>query len=177
MANSIVHEPTFKWWVHKVLKRKERIIKKVRSKYWRTTHKFGIVVAKSVEEAYGIDRLTGTSHWTRAIEKEMTNVRVAFEKLDNVSQDQMRTGKIKPGYSYCSTHMILDIKMDGAFTRKARLVADGHKTKPPASVAYSSVVSRDSVRIALTITSLNSLQVSACDIGNAYLNAACREKL
>ena len=89
----------------------------------------------------------------------------------------MRTGKIKPGYSYCSTHMIFDIKMDGAFTRKARLVADGHKTKPPASITYSSVVSRDSVRIALTIASLNSLRVSACDIGNAYLNATCREKL
>jgi len=175
IANSIAHEPAFKWWVHKVLKRKERIINKIRSKYWRTTHKFSIEVPKSVEEAYEIDRSTGTSHWTRALEKEMTNVRVAFEKLDNVSQDQMRTGKIKPGYSYCSTH--IDIKMDGAFTRKARLVADGHKTEPPASVTYSSVVSRDSVRIALTIASLNSLHLSACDIGNAYLNAACREKL
>ena len=102
IANSIAHEPAFKWWVHKVLKRKERIINKVKSKYWRTTHKFGIEVPKSVEEAYEIDRSTGTNHWTKAIEKEMKNVRVAFEKLDNVSQDQMRTGKIKPGYSYCS---------------------------------------------------------------------------
>ena len=73
--------------------------------------------------------------------------------------------------------MIFDIKMDGSFTRKARLVADGHKTKPPTSMTYSSVVSRDSVRIALTLASLNSLEVSACDIGNAYLNAQCREKL
>ena len=89
----------------------------------------------------------------------------------------MRTGKLRPGYSFCSTHMIFDIKMDGSFTRKARLVADGHKTKPPTSITYSSVVSRDSVRIALTIASLNSLEVSACDIGNAYLNAPCREKL
>ena len=40
-----------------------------------------------------------------------------------------------------------------------------------------SQVLRDSVRIALTIASLNSLEVSACDIGNAYLNASCREKL
>jgi len=89
----------------------------------------------------------------------------------------MRKGKIRPGYSYCSTHMIFDIKMDGAITRKARLVADGHKTRPPTSITYSSVVSRDSVRIVLTIVSLNSLHVSACDIGNAYLNATCREKL
>jgi len=73
--------------------------------------------------------------------------------------------------------MISDIKMDGKFTRKARLVADGHKTCPPSSITYSSVVSRDSVRIALTIASLNLLEVSACDIGDAYLNAQCREKL
>jgi len=73
--------------------------------------------------------------------------------------------------------MIFDIKMDGKFTRKARLVADRHKTRPPSSITYSSVVLRDSVRIALTIASLNSLEVSACDIGNAYLNAQCREKL
>jgi len=94
-----------------------------------------------------------------------------------VSEEQIRTGKVRPGYSHCSTHMIFDIKMDGAFTRKARLVADGHKTRPPTSITYSSVVSRDSVRIALTIASLNSLGVAACDIGNAYLNATCREKL
>jgi len=91
VANGIANEPAFNWWVPKVIKRKERLINKV--KYWRTTHKFGIEIPKSVEEAYKIDRSTGTNHWTRAIEKEMTNVRVAFEKLDNVSQDQMRTGK------------------------------------------------------------------------------------
>jgi len=56
-------------------------------------------------------------------------------------------------------------------------VADGHKTKLPTSMTYSSVVSRDNVRVALTIASLNSLEISACDIGNAYLNATCREKL
>ncbi len=177
IANRIEDEPAFKWWVRKTLRRKERIIGKVKSKYWRSTHKFGIEIPKSVNEAYKIDRETGTTHWTRAIEKEMKNVRVAFEKIDGVTEQQMRTGKVRPGYSFCSTHMIFDVKMDGSFTRKARLVADGHKTKPPTSITYSSVVSRDSVRIALTIASLNSLEISACDIGNAYLNAPCREKL
>jgi len=105
----------------------------------------------------------------------MKNVRVsvAFEKIDGVTEQQMRTGKIRPGYSFCSTHMIFD----GSFTRKARLVADGHKTRPPTSITYSSVVSQDSVMIALTIASLNSFKISTCDIGNAYLNAPCREKL
>ena len=42
---------------------------------------------------------------------------------------------------------------------------------------YSSVVSRDSVRIALTIAALNDLDILACDIQNAYLTADCREKV
>ena len=38
-------------------------------------------------------------------------------------------------------------------------------------------MSRDSVRIALLIASLNELEVLACDIQNAYLTADCREKI
>ena len=107
----------------------------------------------------------------------MKNVRVAFEVLPGVTEDKMRDGKVKPGYTYCGTHMIFDIKMDGKFTRKARLVADGHTTNVPSSITYSSVVFRESVRLALMIASLNDLNIAACDIGNAYLNAECREKL
>lgn len=55
-------------------------------------------------------------------------MRIVFEKTDGVPEDQMSGGKTRPGYNYCATHMIFDIKMDGAFIRKARLVADGHKT-------------------------------------------------
>lgn len=63
------------------------------------------------------------------------------------------------------------------FTRKARLVAGGHMTDTPSSVTYSSVVSRDSVRIALMIAAHNDLNILAADIGNAYLNAETREKV
>jgi hypothetical protein len=55
------------------------------------------------------------------------------------------------------------------------LVAGGHTTDVPSTLTYASVVSRDSVRIALTIAALNKLQVLACDIQNAYLTADCRE--
>ena len=72
--------------------------------------------------------------------------------------------------------MIFDIKMDGKFTRKARLVADGHKTEAPSSLTYSSVVSRDSVRIAFMIAALNNLDVCACNIGNAYLKIQTAER-
>ena len=112
MLNGIDHEPAFKWWVKKTLRRKQRIIGKVKSKYWKNTHKFGIEIPKSVSEAYRIDRETGTNHWNKAIEKEMRYIRIAFEKINGVDEKQMRTGNIKQGYSFCSTHMIFNIKME-----------------------------------------------------------------
>jgi hypothetical protein len=63
------------------------------------------------------------------------------------------------------------------FTRKARFVAGGHKTEPPSSITYASVVSRESVRIAFLIAALNDLDIMAADIQGAYLNAPCREKV
>ena len=50
-------------------------------------------------------------------------------------------------------------------------------TEAPASLTYSSVVSRESIRIAFTMAALNDLGVLVADIGNAYLNADCLEKV
>ena len=60
--------------------------------------------------------------------------------------------------------------------RKARWVKHGHKTPEPEQCTFAGVVSRESVRIALTYTSLNSLNVCAADIQNAYLQAPSSEK-
>ena len=48
-----------------------------------------------------------------------------------------------------------------------------------ASTAFSvtSVVSRESVRIALTLSALNDLEVKTSDIQHAYLTAPCSEKV
>ena len=73
--------------------------------------------------------------------------------------------------------MIFDIKLGENFRRKARLVEGGHQTATPASITYSSVVSRDLVRIALAVAALNDLDILACNIQNAYLTAKCREKI
>jgi hypothetical protein len=71
--------------------------------------------------------------------------------------------------------MIFDVKMD--LTRKARFVAGGHLTETPTSITYSSVVSRDSIRLTFMLATLYDLEIIACDIGNAYLNALCQEKV
>jgi len=107
----------------------------------------------------------------------MKNVIVAFEPWGKGSVDDARSGQELPGYQEIKCHMIFDIKMDEKFTRKARLVAGGHTTDTPTSLTYSSVVSCDSVRIAFMLAAINDLNLSACDIGNAYLNAPCREKI
>ena len=50
---------TLAWWVPHVLKKRESIIAKVKSKYWLRTHKFGIRVPKTVEEAKRLDQQNG----------------------------------------------------------------------------------------------------------------------
>ena len=50
-------------------------------------------------------------------------------------------------------------------------------TDSPDALTYSSVVSRESIRIGFLIAALNGLDVLAADIGNAYINAPCKEKI
>ena len=166
VSADIAKEPAFAWWVPRALRKRDRIIKKLKSRYWKRTHKYGIELPHSVEEALAIDRRTGTDFWRKAIEKEMKNVGIAFEFPAD--------GEVPPGYKHIPCHMVFDIKSD--LRRKARLVAGGHKTDPPKESTYSSVVSRDSVRIAFTIAALNGLDVLVGDVQKAYLNAPTKEK-
>ena len=79
------------------------------------------------------------------------------------------------GYQKITCHMIFDVKMD--FSRKARFVAGGHRTEDPPFSTYASTVSRESVRIAFLMAALNNLDILMADIGNAYLNAPCMERV
>ena len=69
VANRIADNPAFAWWVPKILRKRNRIIKKVKSWYWKVTHKFGVRLPHSVDEAFRIDRDTNTTFWTKAIKK------------------------------------------------------------------------------------------------------------
>ena len=177
VANRIVDEPAFKWWVPHVLRKRNRIISKVKNRYWQTTHKYGIRLPHSVNEALEIDRITGTDFWSKAINKEMTKVKVAWKAHEEHTPEEIRNGKIPAftGYQEIGCHLVFDVKMD--FTRKAQFVAGGHTTEAPASITYSSVVSRDSVRLGFLIAALNGIDIMSCDLENAYLNAPCREKI
>ena len=167
----IAGEPAFGWCIQHRLNERNRIISNLKAKCCVLTHKFRVKVPKSFEEAKRFDEENGNTLWWDAISKEMKNVRPAFEVWEK------DISELPPGYQNITGHMIFDVKMGENFRRKARFVADGHKTKTPAAMCYSSVVSRDSVRIALTIAALNDLDILACDIQNAYLTADCREKV
>ena len=77
VANSIVEEPAFKWWVLQTVSKRNRFISKLKSKYWRTKHKFSIRLPKDVKEALEIDRIRGTDFWQKVVNKEMSKVQVA----------------------------------------------------------------------------------------------------
>jgi hypothetical protein len=103
VANKIASEPAFAWWVPFTINRRDRIIAAVNKRYLLQTHKFGIRVPKSVEEAFQIDKESGTTYWKDAIMLEAKNVDVAFQELEE--------GESVPvGYQFVRCHMVFDIK-------------------------------------------------------------------
>ena len=74
-----------------VPRRRNKIIAKVKAKYWCTTHKFGIRVPKSVDEALAIEKENGNTLWYTAFQKEMNNFRVDFEAWEERSLDGARS--------------------------------------------------------------------------------------
>ena len=96
-------------------------------------------------------------------------MRIAFKVLDD--------GKVVPPcFQEINCHLIFDLKMED-FRRKARIVAGGHMTDTPMTNTCVSVVSRELVRIALTLAALNDLEVKTADIENAYLTAPVTEQI
>ena len=98
---------------------------------------------------------------------EMQNNGVAFQILDYGVW-------APPGWSRVTGHLDFDVKMD--FTRKARWVLDGHNTTNLIGSTYARVVSRESVRIALTYAALNNLDLFAADVRTAYFKAPSSQK-
>ena len=169
VANKINDEPAISWWILTVLGTRRRMISRLKTHHKiRKQTKFGIVVPKTLEEARELDAENGNQLWEKATKKELNKVKVAFKLLDDETGPPV-------GSKLINCHLIFDVKMD--LTRKARLVAGGHLNKDvPKHITYSSVVSKESVRICFTLAALNELNVLSGDIGNAYLNAKPREK-
>ena len=50
VANQIADEPPFDWWMSYTLKERNIIISYFKTKYWSTTHKYGLRLPKNVTE-------------------------------------------------------------------------------------------------------------------------------
>ena len=72
--------------------------------------------------------------------------------------------------------MIFDVKI-GDLTKKARYIANGNETDPLKDLTFSTVVSRDTVRLFFLMAALHDTDILSADIQNAYLSAPVKEKL
>ena len=124
-AMGISDEPAFSWWTAHVLKKRQRITEAVNKRYHKMTHKFGIKVPKHVEEALALDKENGNDPWWKAIQKEMSAVKVAYKILEDNDKPPI-------GSQYMKCCMVFSIKMED-FSRKASLVAGGHMVEAPKS--------------------------------------------
>lgn len=167
VARGLEDEPAFAWWIPYTLRKRDVIVSAINSRVKKKTHKYGVEVPTSLKDAHRLDAIAKDTKWSLAHIMEMKNVGVAFEILPNGQ-------KAPVGWSKASGHLIFDVKMD--FTRKARWVKDGHRTPNPTTSTYAGVVSRESIRIALTYAALHDIDVKVADIKNAYLQAPSSEK-
>ena len=87
----------------------------------------------------------------------MGKSKIVLQKVDGFTPDECRQNKALVRYQEIKGHWIFDINMDEKFTRKAQFVAGGHMTKPPLSMTFCTVVTRESVRMAFLLTGLNEL--------------------
>jgi len=165
----IEDERGFTYWVKAALKRLDRYIKRVKARYQKKNFKYEFEVPDTVERAYEIDKENGNTYWTDAIANEMSTIRIAFDILED---DQGPP----PGYSFMKDHLIFDIKMEN-FQRKAIYVSGGYLLSTPEKLTYASVVSRETIRIALTLAALNDLEVKTSDVKGAYLTAPCTKNV
>ena len=119
--------------------------------------------------AYALDAKNDNNLRADAVSKEMENVRAAFKVLPD--------GKsVSIGHQFVQCHMVFDVKIKD-FSCKARLMAGGHMIEALAYMMYSSIVSRETVRIALMIAALNDLEVKSGNFLNACVQAPITEKM
>ena len=103
-AKNLIDEPAFSWWVPYILRKRDNIVSAVNSRVRKCNHKYGILIPRTVQEAYQLDRENENDFWRKAIYREMENLKVAFDILPR-GQDP------PPGYKKASGHLVFDVRM------------------------------------------------------------------
>ena len=107
----------------------------------------------------------------------MDKAEISYEEVEGYTHEEFRWGDIDElkVFQEITCQIVFDVKM--GFTRKARYVANVAMNNTPMCLCYSSILSRDSVRIAFLVATLNDLYIFVCAITNSYLNAILRDKI
>ena len=71
----------------------------------KTTHKYEVKIPKDVHQASELDKRNGDTMWMDVVVKEMFNVGIAFEVLEEKQS-------APPGWSKVTGHLVWDVKMD-----------------------------------------------------------------
>ena len=69
VGNIISEGAAFAWWVPYPLKKRDYIIAKVKARFFKKYHKFGVEVPTLAEEAYKLDNKNNNTIWRDAIKK------------------------------------------------------------------------------------------------------------
>ena len=95
--------------------------------------------------------------------------------MEDCTPGEVRHGEVPElnRYTEIRYHLVFDVNMD--FTQKTRFVGNNSMTDTPVDLCYLSILFRDSGGLASLVPALNDLDIFACDIGNTYLNAPCKE--
>eukprot|EP00934_Nitzschia_sp_Nitz4_P001469 Nitzschia sp. Nitz4//scaffold498_size9664//494//4337//NITZ4_009088-RA/size9664-snap-gene-0.10-mRNA-1//-1//CDS//3329553087//1469//frame0 len=132
VANRIDDEPAFSWWVKHVLKKRQRLIKalKSRNQHARKHYKFGIRIPRTVAEALALDQENGNTFWLDAIKKEMGNIlddddRQLYQSYIGVIRWAVELGRIDLAHAA------------GMMARFAASPREGHMTQVVRILAYS----------------------------------------
>ena len=83
-------------------------------RYLKKSHKFGIELHKTLEQALALDAKNGNTLWADAKSKEMENVRVAFEVL-------LDRKSVPIGHHFVWCHMVFMLHVANKFITMIRL--------------------------------------------------------
>ena len=131
------------------------MISGVNRKVSRVTQTHDVEILTSVVQTNSLDEENENTLVTDVINREIENMKVAFDILDDGSK-----------ILFCHNKMHSDLVFDShiALEYKACWVKDGHKTPQPQWNTFSGAVSRESYRVALTHATLNNVPICTCDV-------------
>ena len=85
------------------------MISKVKKRYWRTTHKYGVRLPNNLTEAMQIYQANGNTYCKGEIDKEMKKAKIAYKPREDSTPEKVRKGNVDDmhGYQEITCHDIL----------------------------------------------------------------------